>query len=160
MGDRRARRHLGHLRAAHHGAGPASGCRWTPLARAGHRRPGARLEVTFDDLTPDTLYNVVLVAEDKHGNLNHRYGQFRTLQRHVELTFTSIHALVNDADKYKVNKGEVEWFFEVENDWIEDFHRGVAKINLEHHPGHARKRVNLTVTIDSARFRKAASCGA
>ncbi len=84
-------------------------------------------EVTFDGLTPDTLYNVVLVAEDQHGNLNHRYGQFRTLERHVEITFTSIH-VVNDADKWDINKGEVEWFFEVENDWIEDFHRGVAKI--------------------------------
>lgn len=84
-------------------------------------------EVTIDDLTPDTLYNVVLVAEDKHGNLNHRYGQFRTLQRHVEITFTSIY-VKNDADKWDINKGEVEWNFEVEDDWIEDFHRGIAKI--------------------------------
>lgn len=84
-------------------------------------------EVTFDDLTPDTLYHVVLVAEDQHGNLDHRYGQFRTLERHVEITFTSIH-VINDADKWKINKGEVEWFFEVEGDWIEEFHRGVAKV--------------------------------
>ena len=36
-------------------------------------------EVTIDGLTPDTLYQVVLVAQDKHGNLNHRFGPFRTL---------------------------------------------------------------------------------
>lgn len=84
-------------------------------------------EVTFDDLTPDTLYNVTLVAEDQHGNLNHRYGQFKTLERRVTVTFTSID-VVNDADKWDINKGEVEWFFEVEGDWIEAFHRGVAKI--------------------------------
>jgi len=83
--------------------------------------------VNFEGLTPDTLYNVVLVAEDQHGNLNHRFGQFRTLKRHAEITFTSIH-VVNDADKRARNKGEVEWFFEVDGDWIEDFHRGVAKI--------------------------------
>ena len=83
--------------------------------------------VTFEGLTPDTLYNVVLVAEDQHGNLNHRFGQFRTLERHAEITFTSIH-VVNDADKRAANKGEVEWFFEVDGDWIEDFHRGVGKI--------------------------------
>lgn len=84
-------------------------------------------EVTFDDLTPDTLYNVTLVAEDQNGNLDHRYGQFRTLERRVTVTFTSID-VVNDADKWDVNKGEIEWFFEVDGDWIESFHRGVAKI--------------------------------
>jgi hypothetical protein len=36
--------------------------------------------------------------------------------------------VVNDADKWDINKGEVEWFFEVEGDWIEAFHRGIAKI--------------------------------
>ena len=60
--------------------------------------------VTFEGLTPDTLYNVVLVAEDQHGNLNHRFGQFRTLKRHAEITFTSIH-VVNDADKRAAQQG-------------------------------------------------------
>ena len=103
---------------------------WVSMDAPAVQDTGTRVrdwEVTFEDLTPDTLYNVVLVAEDQHGNLNHRYGQFRTLERHVEITFTSIH-VVNDADKWDVNKGEVEWFFEVEGDWIEAFHRGIAKI--------------------------------
>jgi hypothetical protein len=103
---------------------------WVSMDAPAVQDTGTRVrdwEVTFDDLTPDTLYNVVLVAEDQHGNLNHRYGQFRTLERHAEITFTSIH-VVNDADKWDVNKGEVEWFFEVDGDWIDAFHRGVAKI--------------------------------
>lgn len=103
---------------------------WVSMDAPAVQDTGTRVrdwEVTFEGLTPDTLYNVVLVAEDQHGNLNHRYGQFRTLERHVEITFTSIH-VVNDADKWDINKGEVEWFFEVEGDWIEDFHRGIAKI--------------------------------
>jgi hypothetical protein len=103
---------------------------WVSMDAPAVQDTGTRVrdwEVTFEDLTPDTLYNVVLVAEDRHGNLNHRYGQFRTLERHVEVTFTSIH-VVNDADKWAINKGEVEWFFEVEGDWIEAFHRGVGKI--------------------------------
>ena len=103
---------------------------WVSMDAPAVQDTGSRVrdwEVTFEGLTPDTLYNVVLVAEDQHGNLNHRYGQFRTLERHVEITFTSIH-VVNDADKWDVNKGEVEWVFEVENDWIESFHRGIAKI--------------------------------
>jgi hypothetical protein len=103
---------------------------WVSMDAPAVQDTGSRVrdwEVTFEGLTPDTLYNVVLVAEDKHGNLNHRYGQFRTLERHAEITFTSIH-VVNDADKWDINKGEVEWFFEVEGDWIDEFHRGVAKI--------------------------------
>ncbi|MGE3620051.1 MAG: hypothetical protein AB7L84_06270 [Acidimicrobiia bacterium] len=84
-------------------------------------------EVTFEGLEPGTLYNVVLVAEDRHGNTDHRYGQFRTLERRVEIAFTSID-VVNDADRWDVNKGEVEWFFAVGGDWIEDFHRGIAKV--------------------------------
>jgi hypothetical protein len=103
---------------------------WVAMDAPAVQDTGSRVrdwEVTFDGLTPDTVYNVVLVAEDQHGNLNHRYGQVRTLERHVELTFTSIH-VVDDADKWDVNKGEVEWFFEVDGDWIQDFHRGVAKI--------------------------------
>ena len=103
---------------------------WVSMDAPAVQDTGSRVrdwEVTFDGLTPDTLYNVVLVAEDQHGNLNHRYGQFRTLERHVEITFTSIH-VVNDADKWDINKGEVEWFFEVDGDWIEAFHRGIAKV--------------------------------
>lgn len=103
---------------------------WVSMDAPAVQDTGTRVrdwEVTFEGLTPDTLYNVVLVAEDEHGNLDHRYGQFRTLERHVEITFTSIH-VVNDADKWDVNKGEVEWFFEVDGDWIEPFHRGIAKI--------------------------------
>jgi hypothetical protein len=117
---------------------------WVSMDAPAVQDTGSRVrdwEVTFEDLTPDTLYNVVLVAEDKHGNLNHRFGQFRTLERHVEITFTSIH-VVNDADKWDVNKGEVEWFFEIEGDWIEAFHRGIAKIK-------SGRTVNLG---DSRRF--------
>jgi hypothetical protein len=117
---------------------------WVSMDAPAVQDTGSRVrdwEVTFEDLTPDTLYNVVLVAEDKHGNLNHRFGQFRTLERHVEITFTSIH-VVNDADKWDVNKGEVEWFFEIEGDWIEAFHRGIAKVK-------SGRTVNLG---DSRRF--------
>jgi hypothetical protein len=103
---------------------------WVSMDAPAVENSGSRVrdwEVTFEDLTPDTLYHVVLVAEDQHGNLNHRFGQFRTLERHVEITFTSIH-VINDADKWAVNKGEVEWFFEVQGTWLDVFHRGVAKI--------------------------------
>lgn len=82
---------------------------------------------SFDGLQPDTTYNVTLAAQDEYGHTAYRYAQLRTLARNVRITFTSID-VIDDADKYAVNKGEIEFFFSVDGAWQPDAHVGTQKI--------------------------------
>ncbi|MCB0978780.1 MAG: hypothetical protein KDB02_15105 [Acidimicrobiales bacterium] len=84
-------------------------------------------EVDFDGLAPDTTYHVTLVAEDQFGRANHRYGQIHTKQRKVTVSFTSIH-VIDDADHGKLNRGEIEFFVNVDGDWKPEAHVGKQKI--------------------------------
>jgi hypothetical protein len=47
----------------------------------------------FDDLDPSTTYQAMAAAEDSDGYTSHAWGEFDTLNRHVEINFNGAHIL-------------------------------------------------------------------
>lgn len=78
-------------------------------------------------LFADTTYHIIVRATDVHGDSSYQQGTFRTLRRTATVTFTDIR-VIDDADKGKYDRGEIEFFFAVADQWLPELHQGERKI--------------------------------
>jgi hypothetical protein len=70
---------------------------------------------TLLGLQAGTLYHIVVWATDAEGRTAYQQGRFRTKGRTVEVTFWKVKVL-NDADKGKLDKGEISFEGELNGD--------------------------------------------
>ena len=79
---------------------------------------GQEWDTTLDGLASDTLYHIVVTAEDGQGRISYRVGQFHSQNAPtVDLSYTMLGIKVNnDGDKHSA--GEMSFGWQVGNDLI------------------------------------------
>lgn len=93
---------------------------------AGYR---TQWNTALDGLDPGTKYHVVVWATDEKGGTAYRQGTFVThdIRRWAVVHFNRIH-VIGDGDHGKRNRGELELFFAVDDEYRSHLHQGTKKV--------------------------------